>query len=111
MKIDTVGIAYKVTEEILVHEVFGIGRYNVESLACTEDGFSNETCTNGSFESPQFKIDPSSYLEKRLELFKKALDKMEVKTLLQYMRSMFLVDSHYIENQISLLVMAALVRR
>ncbi|MEE2924225.1 MAG: hypothetical protein VX619_05535 [bacterium] len=99
-KLDTAGIAYnKNLEEILVREVFGIGRYNVESLALhSKMGLAMKHAPMVHLKARNSKIDPSSYLEKRLELFKKASGYDGSENIAPIYAEYVSGDPHYIEK-------------
>jgi hypothetical protein len=73
-QLDQAGIAYnKNLEEILVREVFGAGRYNVESIALhSKAGLSLEYGPLVHLKARNVEKSPVQYLKERMEFFKKA---------------------------------------
>ena len=99
-QLDKAGIAYnKNLEEILVREIFGMGRYNVEAIALQSNaGLSLEFGPLVHLKARNADKAPAEYLKERLEFFKKAsgyTGEEHMKSIYAEYRS---GDPHYVEK-------------
>lgn len=99
-QLDKAGIAYnKNLEEILVREIFGVGRYNVEAIALqSAAGLSLEYGPLVHLKARNANKAPGEYLKERLEFFKKAsgyTGEEQMKSIYAEYRS---GDPHYVEK-------------
>lgn len=96
-KLDLAGIAYnKNLEEILVREMFGIGRYNVEALALNSNmGLQMQFAPMVHLKSRKDKKDPQEYLKKRLEFFKKVAGYEGTEQIRPLYAEFMSADPHY----------------
>lgn len=99
-KLDTAGIAYnKNLEEILVREIFGIGRYNVESLSLQSTlGLAMKHAPMVHLKARNAQLEPSEYLSKRIELFKKAAGYEGTETIAPVYAEFVSGDPHFTEK-------------
>ncbi len=99
-QLDQAGIAYnKSLEEVLVREVFGIGRYNVEAIALHSNmGLGINYAPLVHLKARSVEKPPVDYFKARQEFFKKAAGFTGTEVMTPVYAEFMSGDPHYIEK-------------